>query len=137
MTDCGTMDGQLVETTYKHLFDNSPNAVVFCNLDGVILFTNAAFERLFGFCETEITGHRLKKVLRPLNREFDEPAEWANPHAVEYFPSKRLCADNTLVDVAISFFPVTISHKIQGTYIIYQSMTQLCKFQTIPATDST
>jgi len=125
MTDCGTMDGQLVDSPHKHLFDNSPNAVVFCNLDGVILFTNAAFERLFGFCETEVTGHHLKKVLRPLNREFDEPAEWANPQTVEYFPSKRLCADNSLIDVAISFFPVTTGHKTQGTCIIYQSVTQL------------
>jgi Amt family ammonium transporter len=125
MTNPHARDGKSADTAYKHLFDNSPNAVVFCDLDGIIRFTNAAFERLFGFAAAEITGHPLEKVLRPIPGAFDEPKEWLPSPAVEYFPTKRLRADQTLVDVAVSFFPLTADQNLQGTFIIYQCLTRV------------
>ena len=125
MTNRDTRDGKFADTAYKHLFDNSPNAVVFCDLDGIIRFANAAFERLFGFAATEVTGRRLEKVLRPIPGAFDEPKEWLPSPAVEYFPTKRLRADQTMVDVAVSFFPFTAEQNLQGTFIIYQCQTRV------------
>jgi len=124
ITNRDARDGKFADTAYKHLFDNSPNAVVFCDLDGIILFANAAFERLFGFAATEVSGRPLEKVLRPIPGGFDEPKEWVPSPAVEYFPTKRLRADQTLADVAVSFFPLT-TQDLQGTFIIYQCLTKV------------
>ncbi len=125
--DRDTGDGQFTDTAYKHLFDNSPNAVVFCNPEGIILFTNTAFERLFGYPETDAIDHRLEKLLHPMDEAFVEPAEWANSSALENFPTKRLRADHSLVDVAVSFFPLTTGRNFTGNFIIYQCLTEVKK----------
>ena len=75
MTQSDAKDGQLAESAYRHLFDNSPNAVVFCNLHGNILFANNAFEHIFGLNGAEIVGRSLEGLLRPPDGEPEEMNE--------------------------------------------------------------
>jgi len=45
------------EKKYRHLYENSPEAIVITNKDGVILECNSATEGVFGFKKSEIIGN--------------------------------------------------------------------------------
>lgn len=125
MTNLDIVDLCLPDSTYKYLFEKSPNAIALCDLGGVILFVNAAFKRIFGVSETDATGCNLGDLLRPTNGTYEEPMEWSNIQTMENFPTKRKRADSTFVDVSVSFFPITVEPYFQGTVVIYQRITQL------------
>lgn len=124
MTNSDATDGQLAESAYRHLFDNSANAVVFCNLDGQILFANNAFEHIFGFNGKEIVGLSLEALLRPPDGAPEAIKEWRDQATVESVAARRLHANKTLIDVAVSSFPLTADLELQGVLIIYQSLTE-------------
>lgn len=44
------------EKKYRNLFENSPNAIVLTNEEGIILDCNPATEKIFGFKENELIG---------------------------------------------------------------------------------
>jgi len=124
MINCDSEDGLFTDTAHQQLFNSHPHALVLCDYDGFVKSANPAFEQLFGFCKDEIAGHNLKALLQTNIRSFEEPKEWISLLTVQQYPTKRLKADNSLIDVWVSTSPITIDRRFQGMLIRYQSTNQ-------------
>lgn len=113
------------DTTYKYLFDQTPNAVVYCDPAGRILSVNAAFELIFGISKAGAVGCRLDNLLCPAGGAYDSPAEWSSPGKIDNFRTKRLRNDGSLVDVAVSVFPALDEQTTPGCFVIYHTDVHL------------
>lgn len=49
----------------EQLFMNSPLTIQLCELDGTILRVNPTCERMFGFSQQELVGHKIDDFIAP------------------------------------------------------------------------
>jgi Amt family ammonium transporter len=115
------------DTTYKYLFDKTPNAVAYCDPAGKILSVNATFERIFGFSKADAVGCRLDNLLCPDGGAYDTPSEWSSPGKIDNFPTKRLRNDGNLIDVTVSVIPALDKQIALGCLVIYHNDVHLEK----------
>lgn len=90
------------------IVDNSDDAIVSKNLDGVITTWNQAAERLFGYTAEEAVGKHITLII-PLERRSEEDViinRIRNGIRVEHFETVRVRKDGTTVDVSLSISPV-------------------------------
>jgi diguanylate cyclase (GGDEF)-like protein/PAS domain S-box-containing protein len=117
-------DRQFPQAAYRHFADNTSNAVVLCDQQGIIVCVNEAFEQIFGFSGEAIIGSTLQGLLRPVDHAFAQPEEWATASPHENVLAKRQHADKTLIDVSVSSIPLTTGHSPQGKLILYQRVRE-------------
>ena len=90
------------------IVDNSSDAIVSKDLDGIVLSWNGAAERLFGISAQEMIGSSIRRVI-PGDRQGEEDAILARIRAGERVPkfeTMRLTADGTQIPVSITVSPI-------------------------------
>ncbi len=85
---------------------NSMDATAITDGDGAILEVNPAFETLYGWKSGEIKGGRLPIIPASFEEEHRRKVEEALNGRSTRFEAVRLKKDGTLVEVAISLFPL-------------------------------
>jgi PAS domain S-box-containing protein len=78
------LEFQSVQKRYEKLLESAPDAMVFVNPEGKIVFVNAQLERLFGYPQEELAGRDLE-VLVP-----ERYHTVHRRHVADYFASPRV-----------------------------------------------
>ena len=102
------------------LVEQSPDAMIFADLDGVIRIWNAAAERIFGWTASEAIGERLDIIIPESLRE----RHWVGyarallvgdtKYRGQSLPTKSMRADGTPIYVELSF---GIVHAADGAVV--------------------
>ena len=95
--------------TPADLLAQAPDAVVFAGADGVILYWNAAAERIFGHPASAAVGHNLDLIIPEPYREahwrgFDRAlGEGETKYRGQVLPTRAMRADGEQIYVELSF----------------------------------
>jgi len=98
------------------IVDSSEDAVISKNLNGIVTSWNHSAERIFGYTSGEIVGHSILKLI-PHDRVDEETlilSRLRQGERVQYFQTKRLNKNGTLIDVSLTISPIRSS---DGTII--------------------
>ncbi|HXY18663.1 MAG TPA: GAF domain-containing protein, partial [Gemmatimonadales bacterium] len=112
---------------FEELVKNNPVAIVALDTGENIVSCNPAFERLFGFAETEVVGRNLDQLITTEEMRREAVAytrQAADDHAVKVV-RQRLRKDGTLVDVEVLAVPVTVAGERVGVMGLYHDITEL------------
>ncbi len=107
------------------LTENSPLAIVALDLNRQVQTCNSAFERLFGYSLTEITGKELDSLIAPRGEQGEMLGLVQRVMTGETvrLVGKRKRRDGSLVDVRIIGVPLIVNGKQTGTFGIYEDIT--------------
>ncbi|TYL40127.1 histidine kinase [Natronococcus pandeyae] len=110
------------------LFENVPDAVVSIRYRGdepIVEAVNAAFERVFGYDESEITGEPLDDYLVPPDRAAEATAINRRVHEGDIIEAeaKRRTADG-LRDFMIRVVPIEIGRSTSRAFGLYTDITE-------------
>lgn len=109
------------------IVENSDDAIVAKNLDGVITDWNPGAERLFGYTAQEIIGKNIRVLLPPdrLQEEDAIIARISRGERVEHFETVRLTRDKKLIEVSVTISPVKdATGRIVGASKIARDITE-------------
>ncbi|HEX8355305.1 MAG TPA: PAS domain S-box protein, partial [Pyrinomonadaceae bacterium] len=90
------------------IVENSDDAIISKNLDGIILSWNPGAERLYGYTAAEAVGQPVTMLIPP-DRPDEEPnilGRIRRGEPVEHYETVRVRKDGTLVDVSLTVSPV-------------------------------
>ncbi len=103
-----------------------PLAVVVLDPEQRIQMCNAAFERLFGYAETEIRGRGLDDLIAP--PELREEAARLTGRGLHgetlHETTRRRHRDGTLIEVELHGVPLIVDGRLSGVFAIYQDITE-------------
>ena len=112
---------------FEVLVRNSPVAIVALDLDQRILSCNPAFERLYGYSQTEVVGRDLDELIT--TAETRSEAIGYSRQALDDQPvqviTRRRRKDGSLVDVEVLAVPVVIGGERVGLMGLYHDVTEL------------
>ena len=111
---------------FQALIENSPTAVVLLDNDQNITLCNPAFEDLYGYTCTEITGKDIDKLIS--TKETKEEAATLTQEVMNqrvHKISKRRRKDGSLVDVELFGVPVFLGEERAGALAIYHDISTL------------
>jgi two-component system sensor histidine kinase/response regulator len=109
------------------LIFNCPVSIVVLDTDDKIISCNPAFEKLYGYLESEIVNVRLDAIVKSPETSA-QPREYMMHQArsgVVQAIGKRIRRDGSLVDVQIFGVPVVVHQEKIGTLFIYHDITEL------------
>lgn len=111
----------LQRSYFQQLFENSPAGIVVLDKSDLILNANKAFQTMFQYKIEEIRGKKLNEIVVPphLAEEGKELSDLAQHRNVVQKETKRRRKDGTLVDVAVTGYPIVIEDELMGIYGIY------------------
>lgn len=120
---------------FRQLFDASPEAIVLLDPDDRVVDVNHRFQALFGYALGELRAERLESRLVPgfLQREVRDSYQRMSRPGPVHQHTQRLHKDGSLVDVAVSAFPIEVEGAGIGTYLMY---TPLDPERAAPKRDS-
>lgn len=83
----------LSEDSLRSVFENAPDALLFCDCDGTILSVNAEVERLFGYDRHELIGEKVERLI---------PERFRSPHeqqraSYSTSPTSRLMSETPVI----------------------------------------
>ena len=113
-------------TRLNALIANSPLAIVLLDKNQRVQMCNAAFEQLFQYHSAEIAGMELDGLVAPQERmaEALEMTKQGMQGQAVHAIAQRRRKDGSLVDVEIHGVPLLIAGQMEGTYAIYQDITE-------------
>lgn len=113
-------------TRLNALIANSPLAIVLLDKNQRVQMCNAAFEQLFQYHSAEIAGMDLDGLVAPQERmaEALEMTKQGMQGQAVHAIAQRRRKDGSLVDVEIHGVPLLIAGHLEGTYAIYQDITE-------------
>jgi len=100
------------------IFKNSPEALAYTDMDGIILEVNKRFEELSGYELEELRGKHIKKVLTPYHTQI--------PDSSNDFTDLELMAkkkDNKLIHVSVSAALNQVNEQITGKIFLLNDIT--------------
>jgi diguanylate cyclase (GGDEF)-like protein/PAS domain S-box-containing protein len=106
------------------LFNSSPEALVYEDLDGTILNINPRFTDLFGYTLKEIKGRNIDEGMIHSPDKIEEGKKLTRRLEYSNYETIRKKKDGTLFPVLISLSPVIIEEKHQGAIALYQDITE-------------
>jgi len=111
---------------FETLVTNSPVAIVTLNRDYDVVSCNPAFERLFGYAESEARGHNLDSLIT--TEESRQEAETYTRDALDgpvHGIARRCRKDGTWVDVEVLGVPVVVEGERVGLMGLYHDISEL------------
>ena len=105
---------------------NNPLAVVVLDPEQRVQLVNPAFEKLFGYQESEVAGQRISTLLVPEDvvGESNRVAASGLSGAAASTTAHRRRKDGTLVDVEVTFVPFTGGdNRASGAYVFYRDLS--------------
>ena len=116
---------QLQRSYFQQLFENSPAGIVVLDDQDRILNVNRSFQEVFKYTMDELRGRKLNDVIVPpsLMAEGVQLSSTALSRNVVQRETKRMRKDGSLVDVAITGYPIVIDNELVGIYGIYIDIT--------------
>jgi PAS domain S-box-containing protein len=113
------------------LLANSPMAVVVLDKNRRMEMCNPAFEQLFQYSSAEIVGQELDTLVA--NKEQQEEASHLTEQVMQggesHAISRRRRKDGSVVDVEIHGVPLLIEGELEGSYAIYQDISDRKRLQ--------
>jgi PAS domain S-box-containing protein len=111
---------------FAELVRNSPVAIVTLDPHHNVVSCNPAFERLYGYRESEIIGRNLDDLITTAATKSEAVAytEQAGDRAVQGI-GQRQRKDGTLVDVEVLAVPVVVNGERVGMMGLYHDVTEL------------
>jgi diguanylate cyclase (GGDEF)-like protein/PAS domain S-box-containing protein len=109
---------------FVSLFNSSPEALVYEDLDGTILNINPRFTELFGYTLKEIKGRNIDEGMIHSPDKIEEGKKLTRRLKYSNYETIRKKKDGTLFPVLISLSPVIIEEKHQGAIALYQDITE-------------
>lgn len=109
------------------IVENSDDAIISKNLDGVITSWNPGAEKLFGFTAEEMIGETITRIIPPdkLNEEPKIIEQLKAGQRVDHFQTKRLTKDGKLLDISLTISPVKdMQGKVVGASKIARDISQ-------------
>jgi PAS domain S-box-containing protein len=108
--------------------ENSDDAIITKNLDGIITTWNKGAQRIFGYTAAEAVGKPVM-ILIPEDRQHEEPAILTRVRSgdrVDHYETVRRRKDGTLLDVSLTISPVRDQRgEIVGASKIARDITEL------------
>ncbi len=98
------------------IIENSDDAIVSKNLDGIVQSWNVAAERIFGFTAQEMIGQSITKII-PADRLGEEPVilgKIRRGERIDHFETIRQRKDGTLIHVSVTISPI---RDLDGTIV--------------------
>ncbi|MFY9840225.1 MAG: PAS domain S-box protein [Xanthobacteraceae bacterium] len=90
------------------IIDNSDDAIITKNLDGIISSWNKSAERIFGYTAAEVVGKSVT-ILIPPDRHDEEPAILARlrrGERTDHYETVRRRKDGSLIDISLTVSPI-------------------------------
>jgi PAS domain S-box-containing protein len=112
---------------FEVLVRNSPVAIVVLDLEHRVLSCNPAFERLYGYSGTEVTGRNLDDLITTAESR-EQAVSYttrASEHELVKGFGRRRRKDGSLVDVEVLAVPVIIGGERVGMMGLYHDVTEL------------
>ncbi|MDH3498462.1 MAG: GAF domain-containing protein, partial [Gemmatimonadota bacterium] len=111
---------------FAELVRNSPVAIVTLDPQHNVVSCNPAFERLYGYVESEVIGRNLDDLITTAETRAEAVGytRTAGEHAVAGIGRRRR-KDGTLVDVEVLAVPVTVNGTRVGMMGLYHDITEL------------
>jgi PAS domain S-box-containing protein len=110
----------------RSIIENSDDAIITKNLDGIISTWNRSAERIFGYTAEEVIGKPIT-ILIPPERHDEEPgilARLRRGERIDHYETVRQRKDGTLIDISLTVSPVKDTHgKIVGAAKIARDIT--------------
>ena len=109
------------------IIENSDDAIITKNLDGIITSWNKSAERLFGYTAEEAIGKPITMLIPP--EQYDEEsailARIGRREQVHHYETVRQCKDGSLVDISLTVSPVANAQgEIVGASKIARDITE-------------
>jgi PAS domain S-box-containing protein len=129
-TNMGSASGNSLLDSTGHLLrsivENSDDAIITKNLDGIISSWNKSAERIFGYTAEEVIGKPIT-ILIPPDRDNEEPAILARlrrGERIDHYETVRQRSDGRLIDISLTVSPVKDAQgKIVGAAKIARDVT--------------
>jgi len=120
------MAAQQQQQYFAELVRNSPVAVVTLDPDHHVVSCNPAFEQLYGYTESEITGKSLDDLIttEATRAAAVSYTREAGDHAVRGMGQRRR-KNGTMVDVEVQAVPVIVNGKRVGMMGLYHDISEL------------
>ncbi len=113
---------------YLNLFRGCPIALVYTNIDGIILYANHCFEELTGFPEDELKGNNLVYCLTPEESSFFQDLDQTSLETVIH---KK---DHSRLEVAVKRTCNQIHNRIAGMIFSFQDISLLKRERNLKQT---
>jgi PAS domain S-box-containing protein len=104
---------------YFNLFKHCPDALVYTDIDGIILTVNRCFENLTGFQKEELTNNSIVYCLRPEEKKYFETDN------KDYFETSIASKDNYWIEVAVRRTVNQVDNRLAGIIYSFQEISQL------------
>jgi PAS domain S-box-containing protein len=92
----------------RSIVENSDDAIITKNLDGIISSWNKSAERVFGYTAEEVIGKPVT-ILIPPERQDEEPAILARirrGERIDHYETIRQRKDGSLIDISLTVSPI-------------------------------
>ena len=114
---------------FAELVSNSPVAIVTLDVQHNVVSCNPAFEKMYGYQETEVVGRKLDDFITTETTRseavgYTEQALASRPVQVI---SQRRRKDGSLVDVEVLGVPVVVNGRRVGLMALYHDITELLR----------
>jgi PAS domain S-box-containing protein len=111
------------------LTENNPLAIVVLDANRRIEMCNPAFERLFGYQQSQVIGAELDLLVASgeLSAEAVKLSQRAGAGEVVRSRTQRRRSDGSLVDVQILGVPLKVNGKLMGSFGMYEDITERCR----------
>ncbi len=115
-----------IRSLFEGLFESMPDAIAILDQEGRVTQVNPAFEALFGYSPEEALGRFMWDLIETQDRagEGRENQKRIMAGQTVRMETQRRRKDGTVLEVAITGYPVRIGEKVHGIYAIYQDVTQ-------------
>lgn len=115
---------------FESLIFNCPVSIVVLDTDDKIISCNPAFEKLYGYLESEIINEKLDAIITSPDTSAPSRKQMNPAYAgIVQMIGKCFRKDGSLVDVEIFGVPVVVNRQKIGTLFIYHDITELIRTQ--------
>lgn len=111
---------------FQALVENSPGAIVTLDLNQHVISCNPAFERLFGYSQSEVIGRFIDDLVTDENtcREAESYTQMVMGGETIHRVGQRCRKDGSLIEVEIQGVPVIVGGEQIGALALYHDITE-------------